>query len=109
MPNSNLPDDLVAVNSNNEDGNYCGATLDFELDVTLTVSLRIFTRSQQVSLFTFLLTAYQIVIARYSGRDRFLVTTPTSVRHLAGWAGIGPLAISSIRCAWRRTFPATQA
>jgi amino acid adenylation domain-containing protein len=62
-----------------------------------------FTRSQQVSLFTFLLTAYQIVIARYSGRDSFLVTTPTSVRHLAGWdrtAGylINPLCLEANLC-----------
>jgi amino acid adenylation domain-containing protein len=101
-PISNLPADLAALDPADDDS-YRGATLNFELDAMLTDSLRVFTQSQQVSLFTFLLTAYQIVIARYSGQDRFIVTTPTSIRHLAGWdrtAGyfINPLCLEANLC-----------
>lgn len=80
-----LPADLSAVNPDGA-GHYRGATLDFGVDAALTDALRTFTRNQHVSLFTCLLTAYQVVLARYSGRDHFLVTTPTAVRHLAGWS-----------------------
>jgi amino acid adenylation domain-containing protein len=83
-PEVHLPADLTPVDAV-EENIYQSETLDFELDPGVTETLRSFARTHQVSLFTFLLTAYQIVLARYSGRDRFIITTPASVRHLAGW------------------------
>jgi amino acid adenylation domain-containing protein len=77
-----LPADLATPAAG---GAYRPATFDFSIEPGLTEALRAFCREHQVSLFTALLAAYQVVIARSSGAERFVVTTPTSVRHLAGW------------------------
>lgn len=75
-----LPADLA-----DSDDGYRAATLDFAFAPDLAVRLRAFARDRRVSLFTLLLGAYQVAVARYSAQERFVVTTPTSVRHLAGW------------------------
>nr|VFK12476.1 MAG: amino acid adenylation domain-containing protein [Candidatus Kentron sp. LPFa] len=80
-----LPVDLAPTDAAPE-RDYRAATFDFAFDPALAESLRGWARDRQVSLFVALLTAYQIVIGRYSGQERFVITTPTSVRHLAGWA-----------------------
>ncbi|ESQ11495.1 MAG: non-ribosomal peptide synthase [Thiohalocapsa sp. PB-PSB1] len=91
-----LPTDLAPV----DDGNhaYRPATLDFDIQPDLAGALRAFCRNHQLSLFTLLLAAFQVVVGRFSGTQRFVIATPTSVRHLAGWqytAGylINPLCI----------------
>nr|VFK65070.1 MAG: amino acid adenylation domain-containing protein [Candidatus Kentron sp. UNK]VFK71365.1 MAG: amino acid adenylation domain-containing protein [Candidatus Kentron sp. UNK] len=83
-----LPVDLAPTHaaSGAPERDYRAATFDFAFDPALAESLRGWARERQVSLFVALLTAYQIVIGRYGGQERFVITTPTSVRHLAGWA-----------------------
>jgi len=93
-PAAELPADLVGAG-----GPYRPGTLEFALDARLTAAVRAFAQTQRVSVFTVLLTAYQLVLVRHTGRDRFVVTTPTSLRHLSGWertAGymINPLCIA---------------
>lgn len=93
-PAAELPADLAAG-----DGPYRPGTFDFAFDADLTATVRAFARAQRVSVFRVLLAAYQVVLARYTGRERFVVTTPTSLRHLPGWertAGymINPLCLA---------------
>ncbi len=80
-PAPGIPADLAPAAA---DG-YRAATHDFAFAPGLAERLRAFVRDQRISLFTVLLTAYQVAVGRYSGQERFIVTTPTSVRHLAGW------------------------
>jgi len=75
-----LPADLAASN----DG-YRPVTLDFAFAPDLVARLRAFVGEHRVSLFTLLLSAYQVAVGRFTDQERFVVTTPTAVRHLAGW------------------------
>lgn len=82
-PAAALPADLAPVDSG--EGIYRAATLSLAVEAGLTADLRALARAQRVSFFTLLLTGWQIVLARYTGRERFVLTTPTSMRHLSGW------------------------
>ncbi len=98
-PILNLPTTLAAA-ARPADISYLGKTLDFAFDPEQTEQLRAFARVQQTTLFTLLLAAYQIVLARYSGQERLFITSPTSVRTLPGWertAGylVNPLFLSA--------------
>ncbi len=93
-PAAELPADLAAG-----DGPYRPGAFEFAFDAELTATVRGFAKAQRVSVFQVLLAAYQVVLARYTGRARFVVTTPTSLRHLSGWertAGymINPLCLA---------------
>ncbi|MCB9528213.1 MAG: amino acid adenylation domain-containing protein [Myxococcales bacterium] len=93
-PAAELPADLAG-----SDGPYRSGTFEFDLDAELSAAVRAFAHAQRVSVFRVLLAAYQVVLARYTGRERFVVTTPTSLRHLSGWertAGymINPLCVA---------------
>ena len=59
---------------------YAGANERFHLDKELTAKLKQFAHDHNSTLFTILLTAFQILLYRYTGQEDFLVGTPTSVR-----------------------------
>ncbi|HEX6292329.1 MAG TPA: amino acid adenylation domain-containing protein [Herpetosiphonaceae bacterium] len=62
---------------------FRGLTQRFELSAPLTEALRSFSRREGVTLFMTLLTAFQIVLARYSRQDDVVVGTPISGRNRA--------------------------
>ena len=97
-PAAALPADLAPVDLG--EGIYRAASLSLAVEAGLTADLRALARAQRVSFFTLLLTGWQIVLARYTGRERFVLTTPTSMLHLSGWdhaAGyyINPLCLEA--------------
>ncbi len=54
-----------------------------DIDTELTGQVRQIARDECVTVYTVLLTAFQIVLARYSGQDKFLLGTPTMIRDRA--------------------------
>ncbi|MEW6735629.1 MAG: MupA/Atu3671 family FMN-dependent luciferase-like monooxygenase, partial [Acidobacteriota bacterium] len=59
---------------------YNGAACTFKLDEEITTSLKILVETTGVTLFTFLLAAFQTLLYRYSGQEDILVGTPASGR-----------------------------
>jgi amino acid adenylation domain-containing protein len=65
-------------------GTACGH-FNFYVDSQLLAGLRSLARSCQTTLYTVLLSAFHILLARYTGQKRFLINTPTSIRDLPGF------------------------
>jgi amino acid adenylation domain-containing protein len=63
---------------------FQGATLKFKLDGSRTKGVREFCEREGVTLFTALLTAFQVLLHRYTGRQQFFVGAPAPGRHLPG-------------------------
>ncbi|MHB2029410.1 MAG: amino acid adenylation domain-containing protein, partial [Acidimicrobiales bacterium] len=59
---------------------YAGASIDVALDAELTAGLRALSRRHGTTLYTTLLTAWGIVLARLSGEDDIVVGTPVANR-----------------------------
>lgn len=59
-------------------------SLDFTLDPHLTQQLRQLAQRHGTTLYTLLLTAYQVLLGRYTGQGSFLNSSPTAVRSLPG-------------------------
>ncbi|MEV8378873.1 amino acid adenylation domain-containing protein [Kribbella sp. NPDC056861] len=57
-----------------------GSACSVPIDAELTARLRAFARDENVTLYTLLLTAFQVLLHRYSGQDDFVVGTPSSGR-----------------------------
>ena len=57
-----------------------GATLSFQLSAHLSEQLKLLSQHEGVTLFMTLLTAFQVLLARYSGQDDILVGTPIAGR-----------------------------
>ncbi|HJT64896.1 MAG TPA: MupA/Atu3671 family FMN-dependent luciferase-like monooxygenase, partial [Pyrinomonadaceae bacterium] len=64
---------------------YSGATQRFHLDKQLSAGLKQFAQDHESTLFTILLTAFQVLLYRYTGQSDFLVGSPTSGRNHAPW------------------------
>jgi hypothetical protein len=60
---------------------FSGGTHYFELSTNLTKALKEISRQEDISLFMTLLTAFQILLHRYSGQDDILVGTPSANRN----------------------------
>jgi amino acid adenylation domain-containing protein len=68
-----------------------GSTLPFQLDAQLSAALRELAAHHRVSLFMLLLAAFQVLIARYSGRKDVAVGSPlTNRRHSQLEEMVGP-------------------
>ena len=76
LPVLNLPTDRprLLIHTNR------GGRHFFSIDEALTSQIRQFARSESVTLYTVLLTAFQVLLARYSGQDTFLIGSPTTNR-----------------------------
>ncbi len=61
--------------------NYQGRDLNFELDAQLSEQLRILARTQETTLYTVLLSAFYVTLAKLSGQDDIVIGTPTDNRH----------------------------
>ncbi|TCP59163.1 natural product biosynthesis luciferase-like monooxygenase protein [Tumebacillus sp. BK434] len=59
---------------------YRGTSLRFELPATLSERVKRLAQEQGVTLFTLLLTAYQVLLHRYSGQEDILVGSPMAGR-----------------------------
>lgn len=59
---------------------FAGALQTFELPDALAAALRDFARQEHVTLFTFLLTAFTVLLFRYTGQEDVIVGTPAANR-----------------------------
>ena len=84
LPVLNLPGDRprLAIQS------YRGASHSFQLSRELTESLKALSRQRGATLFMSLLTAFQALLARYTGQAEITVGSPTAGRNHAGLAGL---------------------
>ncbi|MGH8032932.1 MAG: amino acid adenylation domain-containing protein [Luteimonas sp.] len=65
---------------------FAGHDVDLALDPSLSAQLREHAAAQGVTLFTLLLSAYQVLMHRLSGQDRFLIGAPVSERPFTEFA-----------------------
>ncbi|WP_426575526.1 amino acid adenylation domain-containing protein (plasmid) [Xenorhabdus stockiae] len=63
--------------------NYQGRDVHFVLDAPLSEQLRTLARTQETTLYTVLLSAFYITLAKLSGQDDIVIGTPTDNRHHA--------------------------
>ncbi|WP_228858640.1 non-ribosomal peptide synthetase [Xenorhabdus sp. PB61.4] len=63
--------------------NYQGQDLNFELDAQLSEQLRELAKTQETTLYTVLLSAFYVTLAKLSGQDDIVIGTPTDNRHHA--------------------------
>lgn len=66
---------------------YEGATYTFRLDEALIRRLKALAQSEQTTLFTLLLSAYCILLYRYTGQEEILIGTPAACRTDDRFAG----------------------
>jgi len=67
---------------------FRGSALGFTLDAELTAGLRALSRREGVTLFMLLLTAFQLLLSRYSGQEDVVVGTPIAGRTRAETEGL---------------------
>ncbi|WP_158616584.1 non-ribosomal peptide synthetase [Corallococcus sp. CA054B] len=63
---------------------FRGAACTFRLDAELTRRLRALAREEGTTLFSLLLAAWQVLLARHAGQDRFAVGSPAAGRTRSG-------------------------
>ncbi|RKI03638.1 amino acid adenylation domain-containing protein [Corallococcus sp. AB038B] len=63
---------------------FRGAACTFRLDADLTRRLRALAREEGTTLFSLLLAAWQVLLARHAGQERFAVGSPAAGRTRAG-------------------------
>ncbi|MBP6918091.1 MAG: amino acid adenylation domain-containing protein [Legionellaceae bacterium] len=62
---------------------YSGQKISFEISLELSVKLRALAKSQKVSLFTVMFTAYYLMLRTYSFQDDIVIGMPVANRHHA--------------------------
>ena len=75
---------------------YNGASIPFHLPDSLTRSLRELAQREEVGLFTVLLTAFQILIHRYTGQEDVLIGSPAMGRTVSRFADIAGYFINML-------------
>ena len=60
---------------------YNGKRINFRLERETSDILKVYAREKNTTLFSVMLTAYQILLARYAGQDDILVGTPNAYRN----------------------------
>ncbi|YAP80750.1 non-ribosomal peptide synthase/polyketide synthase [Xenorhabdus stockiae] len=63
--------------------NYQGRDVHFTLDAQLSEQLRTLAKTQETTLYTVLLSAFYVTLAKLSGQDDIVIGTPTDNRHHA--------------------------
>ncbi len=75
----NLPEDYPRSTNIN----YQGRNVNFTLDTHLSEQLRTLAKKQETTLYTVLLSAFYVMLAKLSGQDDIVLGTPTDNRHHA--------------------------
>jgi amino acid adenylation domain-containing protein len=75
---------------------YHGAGYTFALDEALRQRLHALAEAHGITMYTLLLAAFQVLLARYSGQDDILVGTPIAGRSRAELAGIVGYFVNSV-------------
>ncbi len=63
--------------------NYQGRDVNFELGTRLSEQLRTLAKTQETTLYTVLLSAFYVTLAKFTGQDDIVIGTPTDNRHHA--------------------------
>ncbi|HEY0079201.1 MAG TPA: amino acid adenylation domain-containing protein [Pyrinomonadaceae bacterium] len=82
LPALNLPTDRQRPSTQT----FRGASLPFKLDAALTARLRELGRANDATLYVTLLAAFELLLHRYTGQQRFTVGSPTAGRNSADWS-----------------------
>lgn len=97
---SNAPDDIQLLVENRldvvENGPSKGARLSVQLDKKLTDQLKIMCQEQRVTLFMLLLTAFKVLLHRYSEAMDICIATPVANRKTIEVEGIVGLFLNSL-------------
>jgi amino acid adenylation domain-containing protein len=83
FPRPNVPDNA-------------GAVIRFSFDPQLVQQIKTFSNRQGVTLFTTLLTTFQLLLARYTGQQDIIVGTPVANRDIGGVQSLIGLFINTI-------------
>jgi amino acid adenylation domain-containing protein len=75
---------------------FRGASHFFKLDEVLTKKLKSFAQAQRTTLYTLLLTAFQVLLHRYTGQEDILVGSPSSGRQRRELEGIVGYCVNPI-------------
>jgi natural product biosynthesis luciferase-like monooxygenase protein/FkbM family methyltransferase len=75
---------------------YTGAGERFHLDKGLAAKLKQFAQDHNSTVFTSLLTAFQILLYRYTGQNDFLIGSPTSGRSAAAFRSVAGYFVNPI-------------
>jgi amino acid adenylation domain-containing protein len=67
---------------------YRGASQSLKLSAELTRQLKLLSRNCETTLYMTLLAAFEILLYRYTGQDKFLIGSPTAGRNRAELAGV---------------------
>lgn len=84
LPTLNLPTDRQRPTIQT----YQGHLHSFKLDTGLTRELKALGRTHGATLYMVLLTAFQILLYRYTGQEDILIGSPTTGRTRAEWSGL---------------------
>lgn len=76
LPVLNLPLDYPRQ----ETQNFTGSTFNFTLDSALTTRIRNLTANEETTLYTVLLSAYSLLLSKYSGQEDIVVGSPITGR-----------------------------
>lgn len=91
IPVLNLPYDYY-INSNN----HIGSMEEFKINKDLTNNIKMFIKDKNITMFTFLLSAFNILLSKYSMMEDIIVGTPVSGRESAEVKDIVGIFINTI-------------
>jgi amino acid adenylation domain-containing protein len=75
---------------------YHGASLALQLDADLTARLKKLAQEKNATLYMILLSAFLVLLHRYSGQEDILISTPTAGRARPEWSGLVGYFINTI-------------
>ncbi|MDX7988706.1 amino acid adenylation domain-containing protein [Xenorhabdus sp. 12] len=75
---------------------YQGSDFNFTLGNTLSNQLRALAKAQETTLYTVLLSAFYVTLAKLSGQDDIVLGTPTDNRHLAQTQSLIGMFVNSL-------------
>jgi FkbM family methyltransferase len=81
LENAPLELELPTDRPRSDSGNFHGALYRFTIDAAITAALRQLARRAQATLFMVLLSAWEVLLTRYSGQEDMLIGTPIANRH----------------------------
>lgn len=81
---------------------YCGDTLSLTLEEELVLKLQDICKKQDISMYTFLLAAYSILLHIYTGQEDIIIGTPMAGRACVEMGGVIGMFVNTIAI---RTFP----
>jgi len=84
LPALDLPTDRVRPNVQS----FRGGTITRRMSAELTRKLKQLAGRERATLYMLLLTAYEVLLHRYTGQENFVVGTPTSGRERPEWQGL---------------------